>query len=41
LAQLYEGLGDVSKMLLGLPAKFRAVQLTIESDDDDPAESFT
>ena len=41
LASLYEGLGDMGRKHLGLPAQSKAIQITIERNEDDPVESFT
>ncbi|MBB1177723.1 hypothetical protein [Brevundimonas aurantiaca] len=41
LETLYQGLGDLGRKLLDLPARTAARQITVEKNDLDPIESYT
>lgn len=41
LDALYQGLGDLGRKMMGLPAPSMARQITVEKNDLDPVESYT
>lgn len=41
LKDLYASLGDIGRKLFGLPARSKAIQLTVWRNDDSPVESYT